>query len=270
MKKACYIFLPVLILAVLVACGDPKKPKDGDEPGKTKAPQNMSYSIVATYPHDTSSFTEGLLFYKGELYEGTGEKGKSKIVKVDLKTGKHLKSVALDDQYFGEGIVIVNDTIYQLTYTEEIGFKYSLKDFKKVGEFKFASKQGWGMTFDGTHIIASDGSSRLYFYEPSTFTLKKTVDVIDGSSPAFNLNELEYINGYIYANHWQTAYIYKIDPANGQIVAKADLSELLNRVQQKYPNIEPGMNGIAYDSASKKIYVTGKNWPELYEVQFGQ
>lgn len=269
MKRAHFYILTGFLQVAFAACNGPDKPAD-DGNGKTKVPQNMSYAIVAAYPHDTSSFTEGLLFYKGELYEGTGQKRQSRILKVDLRTGKILKSLSVGNDYFGEGIVIVNDTIYQLTYQEKIGFKYSINDFKKVGEFKFAANEGWGMTYDGTHIIASDGSSRLYFYEPSRFTLKKTIDVIDGASPAFNLNELEYINGYIYANHWQTGYISKIDPATGQIIAKADMSDLLNRVLQKNPNLEPGMNGIAYDSATKKIYVTGKNWPELYEVQFGQ
>lgn len=269
MKKAHFCILTALLIVAFAACNGPDKPADNGN-GKITAPQNMSYAIVATYPHDTSSFTEGLLFYKGELYEGTGNYGNSKLLKTDYKTGKIVKSVSLDKKYFGEGITIANDTIYQLTWKEKIGFKYSLNDFKKVGEFKFASNEGWGMTYDGTHIIASDGTSRLYFYEPSGFTLKKTIDVIDGASPAFNLNELEYINGYIYANHWQTGYISKIDPATGQIIAKADMSDLLNRVLQKNPNLEPGMNGIAYDSTTKKIYVTGKNWPELYEVQFGQ
>ncbi len=265
MKKIS--LLPALLL-LLAACNGKDKPKPEDP---KNVPQNMSYSVVASYPHDTTSFTEGLLFYKGELYESTGQNGQSKILKVDLKTGKTLKSLPVENNYFGEGIIIVNDTIYQLTYQEKVGLKYSLKDFKKIGEFKFASNEGWGMTYDGTHIIASDGTNRLYFYEPSGFTLKKTLDVLDGSSPAYNLNELEYINGYIYANHWQTSYIYKIDPGTGQILAKADLSELLNKAMKQNPNIvEQGMNGIAYDTATKKTYVTGKNWPEIYEVQFGQ
>lgn len=255
-------------LLSLAACKNKDaEPTDKPDPN---APKSMSYSIVATYPHDTSSFTEGLLFYKGELYEGTGNKGTSKLMKVDLTTGKILKSINVDKNYFGEGIVIVRDTVYQLTYQDEVGVKYFLKDFKKIGEFKFASKEGWGMTYDGTHIIASDGTSRLYFYEPSTFMLKKTIDVTEGQSMGYNINELEYIDGYIYANHWLTSYIYKIDPATGAIVAKADLTPLLDRIKIKAPYIEQGLNGIAYDSVTKKIYITGKYWPELYEVQFSQ
>lgn len=256
------------LLLSIIACNGPDKPPT--ETPDPNAPRSMSYSIVATYPHDTSSFTEGLLIHNGELYEGTGEKGHSRLLKVDLKTGKAVQSISLDKQYFGEGIVIVRDTVYQLTYQENVGFKYTLKDFKKVGEFKFASKEGWGMTYDGTHIIASDGTSRLYFYDPSTFTLKKTVDVTESSSLGYNINELEFINGFIYANQWQTGYILKIDPATGKIVAKADLTDLKDRMQAKAPYIEPGLNGIAFDSATKTIYITGKLWPELYEVQFGE
>lgn len=256
------------LLLLLAACKD-KGTGEVDTPDP-QAPRNMSYSVVTAHPHDTSSFTEGLLFYNGELYESTGNKGQSKLLKVDLATGKALKSISLDKAYFGEGIAIVRDTIYQLTYQEEVGFKYTLSDFKKVGEFKFASKEGWGMTFDGTHIIASDGSKYLYYYEPSTFALVKKLEVLEGNSYAYNINELEFINGFIYANQWQSGYILKIDPASGRVVARADLSELKNRVLAKTPNIEPGMNGIAYNAATKKIYVTGKNWPEIYEVQFGE
>lgn len=264
-------YFPACILAsllALAACKNEDKPVDPDP--KPDAPRIMSYSIVATYPHDTSSFTEGMLFYKGELYEGTGNKGSSKLLKVDLATGKPQKSISIGDQYFGEGIVIVRDTIYQLTYQEKVGFKYTLKDFKKVGEFKFASDEGWGMTYDSTHIIASDGSKYLYYYDPSTFNLVKKLEVTDAGGPAYNINELEFINGFIYANMWQTSYILKIDPATGKVVAKADLSAIKERMMAKAPYIEPGLNGIAYNPETKKIYITGKLWPELYEVQFGE
>ncbi len=261
MKKLFYIIL----LAAIACNGNGDKELDKDPAG----PKSITYSIIGTYPHDTSSYTEGLLIYKGDLYESTGEKGSSRLIKVDLKTGKSLRSIDLDKKYFGEGIVIINDTVYQLTYQEKIGFMYSLKDFKKIGEFKFAADEGWGMTTDGKQIIATDGTSRLYYYEPGSFRLIKTQDVTEAGSLSFNLNELEYINGYIYANQWQGPYILKIDPNTGQIVGKADFSNLCDNMKAKYPFID-FFNGIAYDSASKKIYITGKYWPELYEVQFGQ
>lgn len=258
-----------IALAFLIAsCNGPDKPGD-PPPNKPDGPKTISYSVINTYPHDTSSFTEGLLIYKGELYESTGLNGKSKLIKTDLKTGKHLKSIDLDKKYFGEGIVIINDTIYQLTYQDEIGFMYSLKDFKKIGEFKFASPEGWGMTTDGKEIIASDGSSNLYYYQPGTFRFLRTQSITEAGGLSFNVNELEYIDGFIYANQWQQPYIFKIDPASGQIVGKIDLSDITKRIKNNYPFADV-LNGIAYDSATKKIYITGKNWPELYEVQFSQ
>ena len=203
------------------------------------------------------------------MYESTGEYGTSRLIKVDVKTGKALQSIDLDKKYFGEGIAIINDTIYQLTYREDVGFMYSLKDFKKLGEFKFAAKEGWGMTSDGKNIIASDGTSRLYYYEPGTFKLIKTQDVTEGGDLSYNVNELEYINGFIYANQYQAPYVLKINPANGAIVAKADLTSMWNRIKVTDPKADVP-NGIAYDSAAKKIYITGKWWPELYEIQFGE
>lgn len=264
MKKTFYI----LLLASLFACNNGDKSTDGPKEG-AEAPKSISYSVVNTLPHDTSSFTEGLLFYKGDLYESTGQYGKSRIMQVDLKTGKVLRSVPLDTKYFGEGIVIVNDTIYQLTYQEKVGFMYSLKDFKKLGEFKFASAEGWGMTTDGKQIIATDGTSNLHYYEPGTFRLLKTQAVTESGSLAINLNELEYIDGYIYANQWQYPYIVKIDPATGVIVGKIDFSTLTDQIKARYSYAEY-FNGIAYDSATKKTYVTGKNWPELYEIQLSK
>ncbi len=202
------------------------------------------------------------------MYESTGLEKKSKLIQVDIKTGKPVRFINLDTNYFGEGIAIVNDTLYQLTYQTKVGFMYTLKDFKKIKEFTIKT-EGWGMTTNGREIIASDGSSYLYYYEPTTFRLLKKQEITEAGSLSFNLNELEYIDGYIYANQWQQPYILKIDPATGQIVAKADFSAITNRIKAKYPSAEV-MNGIAYDSSTKKTYITGKNWPELYEVQFSK
>lgn len=262
--------LAALLLVGIAACNNGKDEKNG-ETTNPDAPKTISYSIITTYPHDTSSFTEGLLIYNGDLYESTGEKGKSRLMKTDLKTGKVLKSIDLDSNYFGEGIAVLNDTIYQLTYQEKVGFMYSIKDFKKLAEFKFSTKteEGWGMTTDGKQIIATDGTSNLYYYEPSTFRLLRTQEVTDAGSLSFNLNELEYIDGYIYANQWQYPYIFKIDPSNGQIVGKIDLSETANRIKVNYHCAE-FLNGIAYDAATKKMYVTGKRWPDLYEIQLSK
>jgi len=263
MKKLFFI----VTLSVAVSCNS-KGPGEKDKPDPN-APKVMTYSVVSTFPHDTSSFTEGLLIYKDKMYETTGLEEKSKLMEVDLKTGKINRSINLDKKYFGEGLVIINDTIYQLTYQTKIGFMYSLKDFKKIGEFKYDMAEGWGMTTDGKNIIASDGTSNLYFYEPGTFKLLKTQAITESGGPAININELEYINGFIYANQWMLPYILKIDPNTGQVVAKADLSQLADRIKANNPKAD-FINGIAYDATTQKIYITGKLWPELYEVQFSQ
>ncbi|MBC7946652.1 MAG: glutaminyl-peptide cyclotransferase [Chitinophagaceae bacterium] len=256
----------LLLVILIVSCNN-----DNDAPATDlpKGPAIITYSVINTYPHDTSSFTEGLLVYKGDLYESTGLQGKSKIMQIDLKTGKAIRSLPLESQYFGEGIVIVNDTIYQLTYQEKIGFMYSVKDFRRLGTFTFASPEGWGMTTDGTQIIASDGTSNLYFYQPGTFKLLRTQAVSESGGLVANINELEYIDGFIYANQWQSSYVLKIDPSNGEVVGKSDLSDIFNRVKTNHSYVD-FLNGIAYDPQTKKIYVTGKLWPELYEVQFSK
>jgi glutamine cyclotransferase len=234
-------------------------------------PKNISYSIIKSYPHDTSSFTQGLVIYNGALYESTGDESANanQLMKVDLATGKIERSVALDKKkYFGEGITILRDTIYQLTWKEKTVFVYTLKDFKKVNQFSI-NTEGWGITTDGKELIVSDGTSNLYYYESSSFRLLRTQEVTEAGSLSHNLNELEYIDGYVYANQWQYPYILKVDPNSGQIVAKADLTDVWKRVQARDPEADVP-NGIAYDAATKKIYVTGKVWPDLYEIQFGQ
>ncbi len=262
MKKILFI----AFITGFVACKNDDA-STRDDP-KNKGPQSMSYSIVNTYPHDTSSYTQGLVIYNGEMYEGTGNWGKSKLKKVDMTTGKPLREISLDSIYFGEGVTILNDTVYQLTYKEKKVFVYTLNDFKKIKEFD-VDFEGWGLTNDGKNLIVSTGGSDLFYYNPSTFKLIKTQTVMENGSPAYNINELEYINGYVFANQYLKPYIFKIDPATGQVVAKADLTSMWARVQAIDPQAEVP-NGIAYDSTSKKIYITGKWWPELYEVQFGQ
>lgn len=241
--------------------------KSGND-SNNAAPQTpvLNYTVVATYPHDTSSYTQGLEFLNGQLFEGTGNYGFSKLLQVDLKTGKADRAISLNPKFFGEGITILNDTLYQLTWKEKTVFAYNPKTLKKIKEFSL-NTDGWGLTNDGENLIATDGSSNLYFYEPSTFRLLRTQGVTEAGSPAFNLNELEYINGYLYANQYEYNYILKIDPSSGQVAAKMDLSDLVNRVRSKDPQIKE-LNGIAYDSSTKKIYITGKWWPELYEIQF--
>ena len=265
MKKILY----AVAFTCLAACNNTDTNTGSNGPvAAADAPKSISYSIVKTYPHDTSSFTQGLILYKNELYEGTGEYGRSHLHKVGLNDGKIQKTIALDAKFFGEGITILKDTIYQLTWQEKVVFAYTLNDFKKIKEFNIDT-QGWGITTNGQELIISDGSSNLYYYNPSTFQLLRTQSITEGGSLSYNLNELEYIDGYIYANQWQAPYILKIDPGSGTIVGKIDLTDVWNRVKAKDP-VADVPNGIAYDTAAKKIYITGKRWPELYEIELSK
>ena len=278
MKKK--IFLPLIVVSLIssftflfVCC----KPKDSvttiDPPieNQTPPPPVLGHTIIQVYPHDTSFYTQGLTFYKGELYEGTGDprrNGQSRLMKIDLKTGNALRKISLSGKYFGEGITILRDTVYQLTWQEHKVFVYTLKDFKLVKEYDITG-EGWGITNDGQRLIVSTGSGILYYYDPSTFKLLSKSSIMEGNSNTFNLNELEYIEGFVYANQYQYPYVLKIDPAAGRVVAKYDLNDMWNRVKAIDPEVDVP-NGIAYDSTTKKILVTGKYWPEMYEIQLAQ
>ncbi|MFN2458203.1 MAG: glutaminyl-peptide cyclotransferase [Chitinophagaceae bacterium] len=254
-------FPSFILLSIIFSCNNTDSTDTNDD--NSSAPV-INYTVTATFPHDTSSFTQGLEFYNGQLLEGTGIEGKSRVLQVDIKTGKPIKKVDLTPPLFGEGITVLNDTLYQLTWKNKIVLVYSAKDFKKIKDFTI-NTDGWGIANNGKELIASDGTSNLYFYEASTFRLLRTLGVTEGGSPAVNLNELEFINGFIYANQWQYSYILKIDPNSGLVVGKLDLAELVNRAKAKNPNQE-FLNGIAYNPDSKKVYVTGKYWSELYEI----
>ncbi len=265
------IFFLISILSIFAACNNDDTPETDPTvtPETIAAPVQLSYNIANIYPHDTSAFTQGLYFYNGKLYEGTGEIGTSSLRITDIKTGKvEKKHVLSGDDIFGEGITILNNKIYQLTWLNNIVYVYDIKNIDQpIQTFKWPY-QGWGITHNGTDLIISDGSANIYFVNPNDFKVKSTLQVRDNNGPVSQLNELEYIDGYLYANVWQTDSIIKIDPQSGHIVGKMDLPNLLN---QYAPNeIIPGktdvLNGIAYDSSSKKLYITGKRWPKLFEL----
>jgi glutamine cyclotransferase len=269
MKSILILLFPLAIISCKNNDSNGTGNPDNPTTNPPQQPAVLSYSIISpAYPHDTSSFTQGLAFYKGELYEGTGLNGKSKLMKVNLSTGKADRSIKLDDKYFGEGITILNDTIYQLTWQNNVVFVYTVKDFKKVNQFTI-NTEGWGLTHDGKNLIVSSGGNNLDYYDPRTFTKLKSLSVTQAGADAYNLNELEYIDGYIYANQWNASYIFKIDPANGKIIAAANLAKEEDAVRVIYPGANV-LNGIAYDETTKKIYITGKNWPALYEIQFSK
>ena len=233
----------------------------------------IDYSLVNSFPHDTTAFTEGFLIYNGKLYESTGAsrelpQTRSLFGVVDLKTGKIEKKVELDKtMYFGEGIAFLNGKVYQLTYKTKVGFIYDSNSFKKLSEFTFPSDEGWGMTTDDKNLIMSDGTHKLTYLDPNTLQVTKTLSVSENGCVKENLNELEFINGYIYANIWMTNTIVKINPENGNVVGLLDLTSLADEAKNLYPWSQE-MNGIAYDSSTDKIYVTGKLWPKIYEIKF--
>jgi glutamine cyclotransferase len=263
LMKRLWLFLLASCFVYMSSCNN-TGPTDASDSNNTIP--LISYTISATYPHDTSLFTEGLEFYKGQLLESGGNYGTSKMVQFDLKSGKASKQIPLDKKLFGEGLTVINDTIYLLTWKEHIVNVYTVADFKKIKELPL-NTDGWGMTNDGKTIITSDGSSNLYFYEPSTFRLLKTQGVTENGSPAVNINELEYVDRYVYANQWGYNYVIKIDPNSGHVVAKFDLTDLVKRVKAEAPYANE-LNGIAYNPETKKLYVTGKNWPQIFEIQY--
>lgn len=251
--------------------GTDKTETKADTMAATKGPAVMSYQLVKEYPHSGTAFTEGLQYVDGVLYESTGEYGSSELRKVELSTGKILASQKMDEKYFGEGLAVLNGKIYQLTYREHTGFIYDAKTLKQEGTFSFNTDEGWGMTTDGKHLIYDDGKNLLHYLEPGTFKEVKTLHVNDENGAVDEINELECIGAYIYANQWKTGNILKIDTTTGQVMARADLSALVNQARNKVgtgnsPQADV-MNGIAYDAASNKIYVTGKYWQALYEVK---
>lgn len=263
--------LPIILSCLFIsACKNNENPDESDGNNYTvAAPPAISYNIVNTYPHDTSSFTQGLQWYNNTLYEGTGNYEKSKLMKVDLKSGKPTQQIKLGDGYFGEGITILKDTVYQITWQEKTCFVYDAKTFKKIKALPYET-EGWGITNDGTNLIMSDGTNNLYFRDPSTFRTLKIVGVTDNNGPVAYINELEYVDGFIYANVWQSNYIIKIDPSNGHVVGRMDLAGILEQAAKISPdaNIKGNvLNGIAYDPEKKSFYITGKLWPVLFEVK---
>jgi glutamine cyclotransferase len=223
-----------------------------------------TYRIVSIYPHDRDVFTEGLVFENGVIYEGTGVYGRSSLRKVDLETGNVLQNYELPSEYFGEGITVFRDIIIQLTWQSHIGFVYDKNSFELLRDFTYAT-EGWGITNDGERLIMSDGTSILYFLDPDTFRTIGHIEVYDNDTPINKLNELEYINGQIFANIWQTDEIAMIDPCNGQVTGWIDLSGLLQ--SQNYDMPVDVLNGIAYDTANSRLFVTGKLWPWLFEIK---
>ena len=224
----------------------------------------FTYKIIKTYPHDVTSYTEGLLMRDGYLFEGTGRYNQSKLLKIDLKTGKAIQRHKLGPRYFGEGITIFQNHIFQLTYKSNVGFIYDKDTFHLKKMFHYPT-QGWGLTTDGNELIASDGSAALIFLDPKTLRQKRYITVSDGKSEVGFLNELEYIDGEVFANVWKTNLIARISPKTGKVTGWIDLTGINPDPEKlKYPYV---LNGIAYDNKSGHLMIAGKCWPDLFEIE---
>ncbi|HKE55706.1 MAG TPA: glutaminyl-peptide cyclotransferase [Pyrinomonadaceae bacterium] len=222
------------------------------------------YEVVNVFPHDPEAFTQGLEYHDGKLFESTGEEGRSSLRQVDLESGKVIKKVDVPPPYFAEGITLYDGKIYQLTWQHQVGFTYDANSFEKLGTFAYRG-EGWGLTNDKHLLILSDGTNRLRFFAPATFQMQRSIPVVDGQTPINELNELEYVQGQIYANIWHNDRIAIINPQTGQVTAWLDLKGLLppNQVTSE----EAVLNGIAYDEAGDRLFVTGKLWPKLFQIR---
>ncbi len=231
----------------------------------TAAEPVLSFAIIDRIPHDTDAFTQGFLYYEGSFYESTGLYGGSSLRKLDAETGTVLRKTRLPEAYFGEGLALWNDRLVQLTWKEETAFIYDRESFEPVGSFGYEG-EGWGLTRDGTHLIMSDGSHRLYFRDPETFAVQRVVEVKATGGPVQRINELQYIHGVVYANIWLTDTIVCIDAGSGRVLAWVDLSGLLSPEDRGDHEVDV-LNGIAYDSQGERLFVTGKLWPWIYEIE---
>ena len=235
-----------------------------------KKPVVYNYKIIQSYPHDKKAYTQGLEYYNGFLYETTGHRGESTLRKVEIKTGKVLQKTALDKKYFGEGMTIVNDKIFWLTWENKKGFVYDLKTFEQKKEFAYVkSKEGWGLTQNETELIKSDGTNKIWFLDKETQKEKRSIQVYTNNRAVDKLNELELINGKLYANKWQQNTIIIINPNTGIVEGLADLRGLkkeMEKTQKLIPQDEV-LNGIAFDAQNNRLFVTGKNWGKLFEIK---
>jgi glutamine cyclotransferase len=234
-------------------------------PAQAQTARQYSYEVVNTYPHDPGAFTQGLFWRDGFLYESTGLEGRSSIRKVTLETGVPEQERLIDSRYFGEGIIDWKDRLIELTWKHQIGLIYDIATFELIGEFSYPG-EGWALTRDETRIIMSDGTSALRFLDPETLTETGRIQVTDDGRPVDNLNELEWVKGEVLANIWQTDRIARIDPATGRVTGWIDLAGLLGEADRAGRQVDV-LNGIAYDPAADRLFVTGKLWPRLFEIK---
>jgi glutamine cyclotransferase len=253
------------VLAALFLCLTNLNCQTQTSPNKPDAGvPTYGYEVVHAYPHDPDAFTQGLVFHEGKFLESTGEVGHSSLRRVEIETGKVVQKIDVPTPYFAEGITLLKGKIYQLTWQHQLGFIYDGWTLDKIGQFNYQG-EGWGLSNDGQSLILSDGTSRIRFLDPANFQVQKTIAVVDGRTPVTEINELEYVKGEIYANIWHADRIARIDPQTGRVVGWINLTGLLKpgEVQDE----EAVLNGIAYDEASDRLFVTGKLWPKLFEIR---
>jgi len=265
-----FIFSILVIMTMSIACS--KSTDTRQVPSDTTDEKEFTvytYNVINKYPHDTAAFTQGLVIDSGLLYEGTGKEGFSTLRKLQVETYDTLLLRNIPDRptrdYFGEGISILGDKIFQLTWQSKVGFIYDKRSFSLLNQFTYPT-EGWGLTFDSSHFIMSDGSAFLYFRDTITFEEISRVEVRDSVGPIIHLNELEYIDGEVWANIWLTSRIIRIDPATGKVIGLIDFQALVNEARNDYSRADV-LNGIAYDTENDRLFVTGKNWPWLYEIK---
>lgn len=265
-----YFFFTSVIAITLLACNDKNKEENTTSDNQSLV---LPHQILNIYPHDTASFTQGLFYHDGILFESTGQEGTSRVQKIDTKGSKTiLPTTVLNNRYFGEGACIFHNKLYQLTWQSGKVFVYDATTFAKITELRW-DKEGWGITTDGTHLIISTGTSMIYYVEPESFTIVKSIQVLHNNQPLNYLNELEYVDGYIYANVFMTPNIVKIDAQTGNVVGILDFSALYMDNTLNAANGIPSfndnvLNGIAYNPSSKTFLITGKKWSKMFEVKW--
>lgn len=257
MERSVNLFALLSAFLMSFSCGVQKREKPEDPSSGNTIP----YSIKMVFPHDPEAYTQGLVYYKGKVLESTGSND-SWIAEVNLARGEQDKKVVLDKEYFGEGITVLNNKIYQLTWKDNLGFIYNADNFEEIGTFSY-DFEGWGITTDGQHLIISDGSEKIYFLDTLTYSVEKTLTIRENDFLVKQLNELEYVDGFIFANQWETNYLLKIDPQTEQVVGKVDLSPIAKEIKRNYPQADV-LNGIAFNPETREMLVTGKRWPKAY------
>lgn len=261
---------PIILCAIIIGCSSERKPeephdKESSVPTVRSEPAvtTNGYKVLHSYPHDIKAFTQGLEVFEGHFIESTGQNGQSSIRKVEIVSGKVKIKEDLDNSYFGEGATVLNDRIYMLTWLNQTGFVFDARTLKKLGNFSFAG-EGWGLTNDGQQLIMSNGSNVLNVIDPVRFNVVRSISVTMNGSPVTHLNELEWVDGEIWANVWQSEQIVRIDPVSGRVKGFIDLTGILpDSARDANTDV---LNGIAYDSVKKAIYVTGKNWPFVFHI----